>query len=237
MLKVQKLLRSKSDPQSSKSLMKFFKTGAGQYGEGDKFLGCTSSGELRSIAKENQNLTYKDLEILLKSPFHEERALALEILVFKYKKFSMEEKQKLIKFYLKNRQGINNWDLVDLSSYKLLGSYCVETKDKSLIKELSDSPRHWDKRMAVVSTLALIREGDLSLTYSLALKFINEKEDLMHKACGWMMREAGKRDLPKLLNFIKSHGKKMPRTMLRYCIEKLEPDHRKNILIETRKKL
>lgn len=232
MLKLQKNIRKKANKKSAQGLMRFFKTEKGQYGYGDKFLGCWTTPEMQEFARSHQDLSLNDLSTLMKSPYHEERSLALEILELQYKKKSNQK--EIVKFYLKHKKGINNWDLVDMSAYNILGHYCQKHQNKDLILKLSSSNRHWDKRIAMVSTLAFIRQKELDLTFFLAKKFLNETEDLMHKACGWMLREAGKRDIARLLAFIKTHGKSMPRTMLRYSIEKLPLEQRKAILLNTK---
>lgn len=233
MLKVQSRLRKLANKKRAKDLSRFFKTGPGMYGEGDLFLGCTNSAELREIAKENLNISFKDLSLLLKSPYHEERMLAVAILVLKFRDKNSNQKE-IVDFYLKNRSGLNNWDLVDASAYNILGTYLQNQDSVVMIKSLARSSRHWDKRIAMVSSLAFIRAGKLDLTYALAEGFLEETEDLMHKATGWMLREAGKRDPQRLLKFIKTLGKKMPRTMLRYSIEKFSPKVRKEILKSTK---
>lgn len=233
MLKVQSKLRKLANKKRAANLSRFFKTGPGMYGEGDIFLGCTNSSELRVIAKENTNLSYKEISTLLKSPYHEERMLAVDILVLKYRDKKINKKE-LINFYLNHRNGLNNWDLVDASAYKILGDYYQKENSLSEIQSLSKSSHHWDKRIAMVSSLAFIRSGNLDLTYELAERFLVETEDLMHKATGWMLREAGKRDTKRLLLFIKTFGPQMPRTMLRYAIEKFSPSLRKKILKSTK---
>lgn len=227
-------LRKVANPKRVDALKYFFKTGAGEYGEGDEFIGVTVPAN-RHVALKFLDIIDKDLSQLLQSPIHEDRALALHILVEKYRRTKdLKGRKTLVNFYLKHRKFVNNWDLVDMSCYKILGHYCHLIKDRSLLIKLSNSKVHWDRRIAMVGTLALIREHDLDLTFNLAEKFLTEREDLMHKASGWMLREAGKKDIKKLLEFIEVHGKKMPRTMLRYSIEKLKPAHRKKILEKTK---
>lgn len=212
----------------------FFKTGPGQYGEGDIFIGV-SVPDSRKVALKHAELNFTGIAQLLKSEFHEDRLLGLLILVDQYKKSkTLEGKKKIVNFYIKKRQRINNWDLVDLSAAKILGSYCLEQKDQSILEMLLHSKRHWDRRLAIVATYSFIKEKKLGLTFKFAKTLLNDKEDLMHKATGWMLREAGKRDKKMLLSFIIQYGKKMPRTMLRYSIEKLGEAHRKKILLETK---
>ncbi|MCM0606318.1 MAG: DNA alkylation repair protein [Xanthomonadaceae bacterium] len=235
LLPIQKKLRTYGSKERALHSMRFFKTGPGQYGEGDQFLGATVPELWNLTRTEGLTLSEKEITRLIQSPIHEDRLLGLMSLVLKYQKTKLlEEKSKIVAQYLKNKKGINNWDLVDLSCYKLLGDYCLLTNDSSFLKKLSDSTHHWDKRIAMVSTLAFIRVNKLDLTFEFAKKFLDEEEDLMHKAAGWMLREAGKRDLERLRKFIAVYGKKMPRTMLRYSIEKMTLTERKKILKETK---
>lgn len=232
--RAQKALRKIAKPHRVAALMNFFKTGPGEYGAGDQFIGV-STPENRSVALNFLDLTNTELSQTLKSPIHEDRALALHILTEKYRRNKdLKMRKSLVSFYLKHKKFVNNWDLVDMSCYKLVGDYCRAAQDKSLLIKLSHSKAHWDKRIAMVGTMALIRAGDLELTFKFAEKFLNEKEDLMHKASGWLLREAGKKDQKRLLKFIDRFGKKMPRTMLRYAIEKLSPGLREEILINTK---
>jgi 3-methyladenine DNA glycosylase AlkD len=213
----------------------FFKTGPGQYGEGDVFWGL-SVPEMRQIAKEYANLELKELEALIADKVHELRLIGLTILVEKYQKAKNDiERQKFYKFYLKNRAGINNWDLVDLSVYKLMGDYLVRfPKERIILDKLIKSKNIWDRRLAMVSTMAYIRNGESEIVAYLAEKLLNDSEDLMHKASGWMLRELGKRQKDKLLGFLDTHGVKMPRTMLRYAIEKLSEEERRHYLTSTK---
>ena len=224
-------MRSQENKKRAEGMMAFFKTGEGQYGHGDIFLGCWTTPQMQEFAKIHSNLSLKDLQELIKSPYHEERALALEILEIQYKK---NKDKKHIDFYLKNKHHINNWDLVDMSAYNIIGDFALLKGKKKMLLDLAKSSHHWDRRIAIVASLAFIRAKELDLTYTLAKKFLKDKEDLMHKATGWMLREAGKRDLAKLLSFIKTYGSKMPRTMLRYAIEKLPESQRKEILNSTK---
>lgn len=227
-------LRKVAKSKNIEALKYFFKTGPGEYGEGDEFIGVSVPTN-RHVALKFLAISDKDLAHLLHSPIHEDRALALHILVEKYRKTKdLKTRKALVNFYLKYRKFVNNWDLVDMSCYKILGHYCNLIKDHNLLIKLSNSKAHWDKRIAMVGTMALIREHDLDLTFQFAEKFLNEKEDLMHKASGWLLREAGKKDKKRLLKFIECFGKKMPRTMLRYSIEKLDPAHRQKILLATK---
>lgn len=232
--RAQLALRKIANPHRVKALMYFFKTEKGQYGEGDQFIGV-SVPDNRTLAMKFLDLSDQELSQTLSSPVHEDRAMALHILNEKYRKTKdLKQRKALVNFYLKHRKFVNNWDLVDMSCYKLVGHYCHLINDHGLLVKLSNSKAHWDKRMAMVGTMALIRGSDIDLTFNFAEKFLSEKEDLMHKASGWLLREAGKKDQKRLLKFINRHGKKMPRTMLRYAIEKLTPAHRQKILTQTK---
>ena len=215
--------------------VRFFKTGKGQYGEGDIFLGVTVP-ELREIARTNSSAPLTTLRLLLQAEIHEERLLALIILVNRYVQGNPEEKKKIFHFYIKNRQQINNWDLVDTSAPYILGLHVLEHNDLKVLKKLLISKRQWDRRMAILATFAFIRNNQTDLTFNFAEKLLSDKEDLMHKATGWMLREAGKRDGKALRKFISLHGAEMPRTMLRYAIEKFSVNERKEILTVTKNK-
>ncbi|HPT08632.1 MAG TPA: DNA alkylation repair protein [bacterium] len=224
----QRLLKTK-DPARAKILSHFFKTGPGQYGEGDIFLGIVV-GKSRSIAKEFSILSLNDINKLLNSSWHEFRLVALLILIEKYNKADNDiTKGQIIKFYLKNLKNVNNWDLVDLSCSYLLGSY-LYNKDRSILYKLAKDKNMWSRRVAIVSTYYFIKNNDLKDTFKLAEILLNNKEDLMHKAVGWMLREAGKRDKIKLEKFINKYIKTIPRTTLRYAIEKFPEAQRQKIL-------
>jgi len=218
-------------------LPKFFKTAKGQYGEGDKFLGITVPN-IRKVAKRHLQLDIKELTKLLNSPWHEERMCALIIMVEQVKitqkkswlKTHTEEegekiRHKYYEFYLDNTQRINNWDLVDLSAPTLIGLYLIN-KDHWKLYQLAQSKNLWEQRIAIVSTFAFIRFYDFQDIYTLAELLIHHPHDLMQKAIGWMLREAGKRNKNKLTAFLEIHAHEMPRTMLRYSIEKLSDEER-----------
>jgi 3-methyladenine DNA glycosylase AlkD len=236
MLKVQLELRNYATLDKAKKVSCFFKTGPGQYGEGDLFLGVKVP-EVRKIALKYQNTKLAEIKNLLKSSYHEDRLLGLLILERKYlHAANFTEKTKLIQFYLAHKESINNWDLVDLSAYKILGAYCFYFDKSKILVQLSRSPRHWDRRIAMVSTYYFIKKMDFHLTLKFAQINLSETEDLMHKATGWMLREVGKKDINVLKLFIKDFGHQMPRTMLRYSIEKFSEKERKEILLKTRNK-
>lgn len=197
----------------------FFKTGPGDYADHDKFLGVRVPN-LRKLAKIYMHLQFDMLQILLESKFNEERMLALIILTNQYEKGSVELKENIFQFYLKNLSHINNWNLVDASAHLLIGAH-LHQKEKHLLLELSKSSILWERRIAIVSTWYFIRQQDVEWTFSIASQLLEDSHDLIHKAVGWMLREAGKRDETQLIKFLDKYASKMPRTMLRYAIERL----------------
>ena len=223
--KIFNALVARSDEEKKIVLPRFFKTGKGQYGEGDKFLGVTIPN-IREVAKEFHNVNIEVIEELTHSPWHEMRMCALLILVNNSKK---EVTKETFDFYLSQSKYINNWDLVDLSAPQIVGQYLLD-KERDTLYKLTESELLWDNRIAIVSTLTFIRNNDLDDTYKLSLKMMNHKHDLMHKSIGWMLREAGKRDEKRLYDFVMEHKSIMPRTMLRYSIEKFSPDIRKELM-------
>ncbi|HRO66670.1 MAG TPA: DNA alkylation repair protein [Pseudobdellovibrionaceae bacterium] len=234
LIDAQKALRKKASAAQRQTFLRFFKTGPGQYGEGDVFIGVPVR-HIRALSKSYRTLTPKDLSVLLQSPVHEDRHLGLIVLVDQYARTKdLKGKKQLVEFYMKNRSGVNNWDLVDVSAHKILGDHCFRTADPSVLRKLTKSKRHWDRRMAMLGTAAFIWENDLDLTFEFAEIFLSETEDLMHKVTGWMLREAGKKDLPRLRRFIQKHGPRIPRTTLRYAIEKMIATERKKILASTK---
>ena len=224
-------LQELSIPGKAEIMQTFFKTGKGEYGEGDVFIGVAVPDQ-RSVAKEFYNkISLVELSELLSSKIHEHRLTALLILVHQFEKTKDKIKQKeIIDFYLKHTKHINNWDLVDTSCYKILGRYCFENQDSKLLEKLSDSKNMWEMRMAIVGTMHHIKKGQFELTKTFALKNLKHPHDLMHKANGWLLREMGKMNEKELLDFLNLHYKEMPRTCLRYAIEKLEEEVRKNYL-------
>ena len=220
-----------SSPEKKEFLPYFFKTGKGEYAEGDQFIGVVVPDSRKLVKEYWQKAELSDVQEILKSEFHEMRLVALLILVNKFEKSKDKtEQKKLVDFYLKNTKYINNWDLVDLSCYKLLGRYCFENQKDDILRELSNSDNMWEKRIAIVATMYHIKKGSHDLTIELALNNLNHSHDLMHKANGWLLREMGKKDEEKLLNFLKTHYQNMPRTSLRYAIEKLDEDLRQDFL-------
>ena len=221
-----------STPEKRDFLPYFFKTGKGQYAEGDQFIGVVVPDSRKLVKEYWQKATLDDVQEILKSEFHEMRLVALLILVTKFEKTKDEkEKKTLVDFYLKNTKYINNWDLVDLSCYKLLGRYCFENQKDDILRELSNSDNMWEKRIAIVATMHHIKKGkSFDLTQELALNNLQHPHDLMHKANGWLLREIGNKDEEVLLDFLKIYYQNMPRTTLRYAIEKLDEDLRQDFL-------
>ena len=220
--KIIKELRGLSDDEKKTVLPRFFKTGKGEYGEGDRFLGVIVPNT-RKVAKNHKDSPYIVIEMLLESEWHECRLCALLMLIEKYRK----EPDEAVHFYLTHTKGINNWDLVDLSAPYILGDYLKDKTDRNVLYDLAGSSVMWERRIAVVSTLMLIRDDQLDDTFRLAEMLIDSRHDLMQKSIGWMLREAGKRDEERLVRFLENHRHEMPRTMLRYAIEKFpEPERR-----------
>jgi 3-methyladenine DNA glycosylase AlkD len=222
-------IKKASDSVQAIGLQRFFKTGPGEYGEGDIFAGLKVPVS-RSIALKFKHLSLQDISILIKSKIHEERLIALFILIAKYKKETETGKEKIFRFYLKNRKYINNWDLVDLSAPNIPGDF-LKDKNKDLLYEYAHSKNLWERRIAILSTFAFIRSGDFSHTFAVSDILLHDKHDLIHKAVGWMLREAGKRDYGSLEEFLIPRYASMPRTMLRYAIEKLPEKRRKEFLL------
>lgn len=227
-LNAHKALMKLAQPGKAKFASRFFKTGKGEYGEGDKFLGITVP-EIRILAKEFKDLPLEDCCKLLESPYNEERSLALFILNAQFKRGDEKVQEKIYKIYLEKRKYVNNWNLVDASASYIVGPY-IFNRDRSILYELARSKNLWDKRIAIISTFHFIREKDFKDTIRLCELFLKEEHDLMHKACGWMLREMGKKDVDELRRFLKKHKDKMPRTMLRYAIEKFPEKERKSYL-------
>ena len=226
--KLKKEIREKSSKEKSKIYAKFFKTGKGEYGEGDIFLGLTVP-EQRILARKYTNLVLDDVKKLLESKYHEHRLMGLFILVYKYERSNEKEKAGIKDFYLENKHRGNNWDLVDSIAGKIIGKHLID-KDKKVLYELAKSESIWDRRIAIISTFEFIKNGKFEDTLKISKILLKDEHDLIHKAVGWMLREIGKRDLETLEKFLKRHYKKMPRTMLRYAIEKFPEIKRKKYL-------
>ena len=223
---------SKADPSQVDGLSRFFKTGPGQYGEGDKFLGIKVP-VTRSVVKECwKKVGFKDLEECICSEYHEVRLAALLALVemFIHSKKNPDLQQQCIDFYLSHTAFINNWDLVDLSCYPLLGEWLLD-KDRALLYDLARNGRTiWEQRIGIVSTMTLIRHGQLQDAFNVADILLHHPHDLIHKAVGWLLREAGKRDKAALESWLGPRFREMPRTMLRYAIERFPEEERQRYL-------
>jgi 3-methyladenine DNA glycosylase AlkD len=223
-----KELQKAKNPKQAENLQRFFKTGKGEYGEGDKFLGIKVPIQ-RQIAKKYTGLNLASIQKLLDSKVHEYRLVGLLILVDKFKKGDENEKASIFNFYLKNTKNINNWDLVDLTSHHIVGGF-LNNKTKDKIYTLAQSKDLWEKRIAMISCGHYINKEEYKDAIRIAEILLNDSHDLIHKAVGWMLREIGKRDKEVLENFLKKHYKEMPRTMLRYSIEKFPEEIRKKYL-------
>ncbi|MDR1114912.1 MAG: DNA alkylation repair protein [Tannerella sp.] len=210
-------LQSIGTPEKAAHLQRFFKTGAGQYGEGDVFIGVVVP-HTRSIAKANLQTPLTEIRKLLMSKYHEARLCGLIILTERFKKASEAERKEIYNFYLKNTSRVNNWDLVDLTCPTIVGEYLID-KNRNILYELAESDNLWEQRISIISTLAFIHRNDFSDTLELSKKLLNHQHDLIHKAVGWMLRETGKRNRNVLTVFLETYTIKMPRTTLRYAIE------------------
>ena len=217
--------------EKAEFLPRFFKTGKGEYGEGDVFIGVTVPDQ-RKVAKAFAgDIELRDLSSLLSSAIHEHRLTALLILILQFEKLKdLESKKIYIDFYLNHLPFVNNWDLVDSTAYKILGNFCYLLEDDSILIGLSKSENMWEKRIAVVATLFYIKKRNYTLTKEFVLRNLHHPHDLMHKANGWMLREIGKQDELELVEFLEKYYQKMPRTTLRYAIEKLDEDRRQDFL-------
>jgi 3-methyladenine DNA glycosylase AlkD len=228
---IRRAFRRLGDPKRAQHSQKFFRTGPGEYGEGDVFLGITVP-QIRKTAKQCAKLRQADIVSLLQSPYHEERLLAALILVDRFNKGDKEQQKGVYRLYIKHKKFINSWDLVDLSAPNIVGSHLIDKdkKVKSLLYRLAVSKNLWERRMAIMATLAFIKNRHFDDTLAIAEILLDDREDLIHKAVGWMLREIGKRDLAVEEGFLKAHYHRMPRTMLRYAIEKLEENRRQQYL-------
>lgn len=224
---LRKDLRSLAAPGKAKVLQRFFRTGRGEYGEGDVFLGVTVPGS-RRVAKKYADISLQDVKMLLHSKIHEERMVALLILVDKYR----SDPEGMVRFYLDNLAHVNNWDLVDLTAPKILGAF-LQCRDRSLLYRLARSGNLWERRVAIITTQAFIKEGDFDDTIKIAGILLGDENDLIHKAVGWMLREVGKNDMAAEEAFLKKHYREMPRTMLRYAIERF-PERKRRAYLEGR---
>jgi 3-methyladenine DNA glycosylase AlkD len=225
---VRKELQSMADPDKAAILQRFFKTGPGEYGDGDIFIGVMVP-QSRQVAKKFSQLPLGEVRTLLYSRIHEERLVALLILAWRYGTASSREKEEIVKFYLDHIKQVNNWDLVDLSAPNILGAHLVdrENRQRRLLYRLAKSENVWERRIAILATYHFIRNGDFSDTLKIAEMLLQDRHDLIHKAAGWMLREVGKRDADAEEAFLEKHCNVMPRMMLRYAIERLPENKRR----------
>lgn len=227
--KVTKEMRRLANPEKAKILSRFFKTGKGQYGEGDKFLGVVVPAQ-RTIAKKYYlEITLDEIQKLIQSEYHELRLLGFIILTLKYPHAGLREQKQIFTFYLKNAKRANNWDLVDLSAPNVVGAHLLEN-DRKILYKLVRSKNLWERRISMLATFTFIRAGQFADTMKLADILMPDTHDLIHKAVGWMLREIGKRNEKALKDYLELRYKKMPRTMLRYAIEKFPEKIRKQYL-------
>ena len=223
-------LRSLANPEDARQQARYFKTGPGEYGEGDQFLGIRIP-VLRQLARQYDALPLEKCIQLLQSPIHEQRMLALLIMIRQYPRADEVVQKRLYQAYLKQTEHINNWDLVDVSAPRIVGQWLyTHPKDRALLGKLAASPILWRRRIAVIATLYFIQQGQFSPTLRLARALLDDRHDLIHKAVGWMLREVGKRELAAERDFLDRYAARMPRTMLRYAIEKFPARLRQDYL-------
>jgi len=218
MQRLKEELKQAADPKRATVLQRFFKTGKGEYAEGDIFLGIKAADH-RRLSRKYTGLSLAEVQKSLRSKIHDERSVAIFIMVLKFQKASDQEKKEMFDLYLKNTDHINNWDLVDLSAPTIVGGYLAD-KPRGILYKLAKSENLWERRISVLATYAFIRDNEFKDIFKIAEILLNDEHDLIHKAVGWMLREVGKRDLKTEEKFLKKYRKKMPRTMLRYAIEK-----------------
>ena len=221
-------LTNAASPERAKRTKQFFKTGKGQYAEADQFIGIAIP-DLRRFAQQFENISPAVLQILLASPIHEERLLALLILIKQYQ----GNPQATYQLYIDNLQHVNNWDLVDTSAHLIIGAHLLTQENQDILIELAHAPCLWHRRIAIVATWQFIRHHQFEWTIKIATILLHDHQDLIHKAVGWMLREMGKRNLAPLTTFLNQHAHHMPRTMLRYAIEKLPENRRQAYLSAT----
>lgn len=227
---IRTLLQNNGNNTAEKGVARFFKTAPGSYADHDQFLGVKVP-ILRTIAQQYQDITFADIKELLYSPFNEERLLALIILVNNYHKAKAQDQSKMYHFYLDNIDQVNNWNLVDTSAPFIIGAH-LYSKEKHILTDLVHSHNMWKRRIAIVATLYFIRKNNLEWTFKLAEMLLSDNHDLIHKATGWMLREAGKKNESALTAFLDIHAAQMPRTMLRYAIEKLSENIKKSYMLK-----
>jgi 3-methyladenine DNA glycosylase AlkD len=228
-MKARKEIRTLANKEIAQHSLRFFKTDKGEYGHGDFFLGVRAP-QIRLIAKKHIDISITDMKTLIQSKYHEERFLGLIILVNKYAKTKdKKNRNQLYKIYVSSFKYINNWNLVDVTCPHVTGKHLID-KDRTILYKWAKSEDLWTKRIAMVSTFSFIRKNDLEDTFKIAEILLHDEHDLIHKAVGWMLREAGKRDIKKEETFLKKYYKTMPRTMLRYSIEKFPETKRQKYL-------
>ena len=226
---VRRDIRKLARRQRAESNKWFFKTAPGEYGAGDRFLGVTVP-QLRVLAREYRDMPMKYIVTLLRSPWHEERLLALLILVGQYVRGDAHARQDIHQLYLRNTASINNWDLVDSSAAQIVGAH-LESRDRRVLRRLARSTSVWERRMAMIATYHYIRQRDFKDALAIAALLRRDEHDLIHKAVGWMLREIGKRDRATEERFLRKHARRMPRTMLRYAVEKFPPSLRRKYMV------
>lgn len=226
---VRTLLQEYADPVRARGLQRFFKTGPGEYGHGDVFLGITMPVQRKIVKEYGMSLSWDEIETLLKSELHEERSCALLSLLLQYQKGDDAKREQVYQFYCNHLEYINNWDLVDISVRDIVGHY-LHARSKDVLYEWADDESLWVRRCAIVSTWYFIKHGEYEHTFEISKLLLRDKEDLIHKAVGWMMRESGKRDSTLLVAFIERYYSELPRTTLRYAIERFPESIRKRYL-------
>jgi 3-methyladenine DNA glycosylase AlkD len=227
---IQQSLRQYTTPERKRKIEWFFKTGKGQYGEGDQFIGVTNP-DVRKVARQYQDIALSELELLIHSPIHEDRLCALIILVNQNKKADLETRQKIVDLFLDNLSFINNWDLVDCSAHYILGrAIAEEVENIKILDKLANSQTLWERRIAIISTMYFISHNNITESLRIAKILLSDKEDLIHKAVGWTLREAWKRQPQEVENFLQDNYTQIPRTTLRYTIERMEESKRKMFL-------
>ncbi len=225
---IERRLRALGDPARAKHHLRFFRTGPGEYGEGDRFLGVMVPA-IRAMAREAKDASLDTLAALLQSPWHETRLLALILLVRAYARGDAGAREAIYRLYLANTHRVNNWDLVDVSAAEIVGAH-LRDGDRATLARLARSESLWERRIAIIATAHFIRDHDFDDTLRIAAILVDDRQDLIHKATGWMLREVGKRDRAALEAFLRRYASRMPRTMLRYAIERFPERLRRQYL-------
>lgn len=223
-----KAIRNLADPVKAKLAQRFFRTGKGEYGEGDRFLGLTMP-QIRTVARQFRAMDVREVRKLLVSPWHEDRMTALVLLVDIFRRGDAKSTRQVFDFYLANTRYINNWDLVDVSAPTIVGKY-LKDNDRAVLYRLAKSKNLWERRIAIVGTMSLIRLDDWRDTLKLSKLLLRDEHDLMHKAVGWMLREVGRRDKDVLRKFLDKHAHEMPRTALRYALEHFQAKEKRHYM-------